>query len=95
MARVNLPTAVSTTTYNANNQLTNWNGTTLTYDLNGNMTNDGATGYTWAARNHLSAFGSINFLYDACGRRTRNATGTAFLYDQCRRFQVVRWLQIC
>ena len=81
LAHVNLPAAISSTTYNANNQLTNWNGTTLTYDLNGNLSNDGATSYTWDARNRLSAFGSTPFAYDTFGRRTRNATGTAFLYD--------------
>jgi RHS repeat-associated protein len=81
LAKVNLPTAITSATYNADNQLTNWNGTTLSYDLNGNMTNDGATTYTWDARNHLAAFGSTSFSYDTLGRRTRNATGTAFLYD--------------
>jgi RHS repeat-associated protein len=49
--------------------------------LNGNMTYDGATTYTWDARNRLGAFGSTTFAYDSTGRRTRNATGTAFLYD--------------
>jgi YD repeat-containing protein len=41
LASVNLPAAVSCASqcYNANNQLTNWNGATLTYDLNGNLTN--------------------------------------------------------
>ena len=81
LAKVNLPSAITSATYNANNQLTNWNGTTLSYDLNGNMTYDGATTYTWDARNRLGAFGSTTFAYDSFGRRTRNATGTAFLYD--------------
>ncbi len=79
---MNLPAATTANAvYNVNNQLTSWNGTTLTYDLNGNMTNDGATSYTWDARNRLSAFGTTTFTYDSFGRRTRNATGTAFLYD--------------
>jgi RHS repeat-associated protein len=78
---VNLPAAITSATYNANNQLTNWNGSTLSYDLNGNMTYDGATTYTWDARNRLGAFGSTTFAYDSFGRRTRNATGIAFLYD--------------
>ena len=81
LAKVNLPAAITSATYNANNQLTNWNGTTLSYDLNGNMTYDGATNYTWDARNRLGAFGSTTFAYDSFGRRTRNATGTTFLYD--------------
>jgi RHS repeat-associated protein len=81
LAKVNLPSAITSATYNANNQLTNWNGTTLSYDLNGNMTYDGATTYTWDARNRLAAFGSTAFAYDSFGRRTSNATGTTFLYD--------------
>ena len=81
LAKVNLPAAVTSAIYNADNQLTNWNGTTLSYDLNGNLTSDGATAYTWDARNRLAAFGSTTFTYDSFGRRTRNATGKAFLYD--------------
>jgi len=81
LAQVNLPAALSSAAYNANSQLTNWNGTTLTYDADGNLTNDGTTAYAWNARNQLSAFGSIGFLYDGVGRRTQNATGKAFLYD--------------
>jgi RHS repeat-associated protein len=80
-AKVNLPAAITSATYNANNQLINWNGTTLSYDLNGNMTYDGATTYTWDARNRLGAFGSTTFTYDSFGRRTQNATGISFLYD--------------
>ena len=43
VAKVNLPAAITSATYDANNQLTNWNGTTLSCDLNGNMTYDGAS----------------------------------------------------
>jgi RHS repeat-associated protein len=81
LAAVNLPSVVSSATYNANNQLMAWGSTTLTYDVNGNLMNDGATTYTWDTRNRLSAFGTTAFAYDSSGRRTRNATGTAFLYD--------------
>lgn len=81
LAKVNLPTAMASATYNANNQLTNWNGTVLTYDNNGNLTNDGATGYTWNARNQLGAFGATAFAYDGTGRRRQNAQGKSFVYD--------------
>ncbi len=36
-ARTGLPQAVTSASYNANNQLTQWNGTTLTYDAEGNL----------------------------------------------------------
>jgi RHS repeat-associated protein len=74
----NLPTAVSPTTYNAANQLTQWGAATLSYDLNGNLTSDGTYSYTWNARNQLVGG---NLQYDALGRRTRNPAGTSFLYD--------------
>lgn len=94
LAKVNLPAAITSAIYNANNQLTNWNGTTLSYDLNGNMTYDGATTYTWDARNRLGAFGSTTFAYDAFGRRTRNANGTAFLYDGANAVQELSGLTV-
>ena len=81
LAQVNLPSAVASATYNANNQVTQWGSTSPTYDLNGNLVNDGTTTYTWDARNQLAAFGSTAFAYDARGRRTRNAVGSSFLYD--------------
>ena len=81
LARANLPAALTSATYNVNNQLTNWAGTMMNYDANGNMTYDGATTYNWDARNRLAAFGSISFSYDSFGRRTRNAAGTSILYN--------------
>ena len=53
LASTQLPTAVSSATYNANNQLTQWGSTSMTYDLNGNTLNDGMNSYTWNARNRL------------------------------------------
>ena len=81
LASTGLPSALTSATYNANNQLTQWGSTNLSYDLNGSMTSDGTTTYTWDARNRLSAFGSTSFAYDSFGRRIQNAAGTAFLYD--------------
>lgn len=87
-AGTNIPAAVTSATYNAENELTNWGGTALAYDANGNMTSDGVNSYTWDGRNHLvSISGTVAaaFQYDALGRRTTktiNTTSTAFLYDQ-------------
>ena len=60
---------------------TNGNGATLSYDPNGTMTYNGATTYSCDARNRLAALGTTGFAYDSLGPRTRNAAGTAFLYD--------------
>jgi RHS repeat-associated protein len=82
-----LPNAVSTTVYNANNQLTTWGTANLFYDSNGNMTSDGTHSFTWNARNLLSQIDSgttANFVYDPFGRRTSktiSSTQTGFIYD--------------
>ncbi|MGC1343054.1 MAG: hypothetical protein WA854_12050 [Candidatus Binataceae bacterium] len=55
LAAINLPTAVSGNSFNADNGMTGFNGATLSYDANGNLTGDGTNTYTWDARNHLSA----------------------------------------
>jgi RHS repeat-associated protein len=88
-ARLGLPAAVSTTIYNANNQLTKWGTTTISYDNNGNMLGDGVNTYSWNARDQLSAVTKSgqtlpSFTYDAFGRRqkkTLGATVTSYLYD--------------
>jgi RHS repeat-associated protein len=88
-ARLNLPAAQSTTTYNANNQLTKWGNKTLSYDLNGNMLGDLNNAFSWNARDQLSAVTKTgqtlpSFTYDAFGRRqkkTLGATVTSYLYD--------------
>src|SRR6185437_12528452 len=36
-AQTGLPAAMNSATYDAANELTNWNGTSISYDLNGNM----------------------------------------------------------
>ena len=87
LARVNLPQPVTSATYNAANQLTQWNGTTLTYDLNGNLATEGTRAYSWDARNRLAAIGGTiasAFVYDAAGRRVEKATASGavgFLHD--------------
>lgn len=94
-ARTSLPSALTSTTYNAVNELTQRSGTTLTYDLNGNLTGDGTNTYTWNARNQLVSISggvSASFQYDAFGRRrskTVNGTSRNYLYD---RFTMVQEL---
>jgi len=85
-ARTSTPQAASATTYNVNNQLTQWKGASLTYDANGNLTSDGTNTYTWNARNQLvsiSGGASASFQYDAFGRRVSKTIGgtTQYLYD--------------
>jgi RHS repeat-associated protein len=88
-ARLNLPTALSSALYNANNQLTKWGNTNITYDLNGNMNGDGTNSYSWNARDQLSAVTKSgqtlpSFTYDAFGRRQKKTLGavvTSYLYD--------------
>jgi RHS repeat-associated protein len=86
-ARTGLPQAVTSATYNANNQQLTFGGQSLTYDLNGNLTSEGTNTYTWDARNRLAAIAGpipASFIYDAAGRRNRktiNGTTTEFVYD--------------
>jgi RHS repeat-associated protein len=85
-ARTTLPPALTSATYNANNQQVQVGPTVLTYDLNGNLATDGAATYTWDARDRLAATsaGSATFQYDPLGRRTRkivSATTRRFHYD--------------
>jgi len=86
-ARVNLPGALSSATYNVANQIATWAGTTVTYDLDGNLQNDGTNTYTWDLRNQLSAISggsTASFAYDGVARRiskTIGSTTTGLLYD--------------
>jgi len=87
LARTGLPLAVSSTSYNANNQLTTWGTANLFYDADGNMTSDGTHSYTWDARNRLAKIDNgttASFAYDPFGRRaSKNVLGTStnFLFD--------------
>ena len=86
-AQTNLPQPVTGNTFNADNEMTAFNGTALTYDANGNLLNDGTNIYAWDTRNHLSAITGANtasFVYDPFGRRMSKTIGsiaTSFLYD--------------
>ncbi|UEP39789.1 DUF6531 domain-containing protein (plasmid) [Burkholderia ambifaria] len=87
LASMNLPAALASATYDADNRLTNWSGTTLTYDANGSLTGDGSLTYGWDSRSRLASLSgaaTASFAYDATGRRigkTVNSTATNFLYD--------------
>jgi len=88
LATTGLPQPVTSASYNAANQLVQWNGTIFTYDANGNLVNDGSLTYAWNARNQLTSQTGPNlsaaFQYDAFGRRQAkaiNASQTNFLYD--------------
>jgi RHS repeat-associated protein len=78
-----------TTSYNADNEQSTFNGVSLSYDSNGNLTGDGTNTYTWDARNHLTQITQRrttvgSFVYDGFGRRmskTISGTTTQFLYD--------------
>jgi hypothetical protein len=78
---------VSTTSYNAANQLTAWSGASLLYDANGNMTSDGSNTYTWDSRQHLSTLTgttSGSFSYDAANRRSQKTIAgqtTGYVFD--------------
>jgi RHS repeat-associated protein len=84
---------ISTTnyTYNAMNQLTAVNGSSLTYDDNRNLIDDGEKLYSWDADGRITqvkkkADGSIiaDYAYDEDGRRVRstiNGQVTKYVYD--------------
>ncbi len=91
-ARSSIPPALTTVSYNANNQQLTFGTNTETYDLNGNLatvTDAGiTTTYTWNARNQLTGISTTGFAasfsYDSFGRRTgKTVQGvtTNFVYD--------------
>jgi RHS repeat-associated protein len=72
LARTRLPLPLGSATYNAANQLTQWDGRSFSYDANGNLTSDGARTFGWDARNQMTGIGglvSASFQYDPFGRR--------------------------
>jgi RHS repeat-associated protein len=86
-ARTRLPLPLASASYNAANQLTQWDGMALSYDLNGNLVTQGGRSYTWDARDHLAAVdggATASFLHDSFGRRISRTAGgvtTGYLYD--------------
>jgi len=87
-ARMNLPGAMATGTFDAANRLTGRGSTTHSYDDTGNLTSDGAQTYAWNARGELTGLSGgspgASFAYDAFGRRreaTIGSTTTSYRYD--------------
>lgn len=76
-----------TATYDANNRISQFNGSTYTYDANGNLVNDSLRSYIWDATNRLmqiNGSATAAFQYDAFNRRiskTVNGTQTGYMYD--------------
>jgi RHS repeat-associated protein len=88
LARMLLPAPAASVTYNADSELTGWDGSTITYDAQGQMTADGDKHYTWGPGHQLVAVNEpgqqASFAYDAFGRRTSqtvNGTTTSYIYD--------------
>ncbi|MGZ4828200.1 MAG: RHS repeat-associated core domain-containing protein [Candidatus Angelobacter sp.] len=80
-AQTGLPSSITSAIYDAANELTNWNGTTINYDTNGNMLSDGTNAFSWNARNQVVTLNSVSLQYDGFGRRTKNLQNTSFLFD--------------
>jgi RHS repeat-associated protein len=81
LARTGLPRPVTSASYDAANELTNWDGVSISYDSNGNMLADSTNTFSWNARNQLAGLNGASLQYDASGRRIKNATGVSFLFD--------------
>jgi RHS repeat-associated protein len=81
LARTGLPQPVNSASYDAANEMVNWNGVSMSYDANGSLLSDGTNTFTWDARGQLSAFNATGLSYDALGRRVQGASGASFLYD--------------
>ena len=103
LATTGLPTAVSGNTFNADNEMTGFKGTTLGYDANGNLNSDGTNTYAWHARNHLSALAvarlRVSSTMASAGARKKRSTvlrPNSYMTDgiRSRNFREVRPAQI-
>jgi RHS repeat-associated protein len=87
LARASLPAAVTSNTYNADNELTSSGGTAYTYNKNGDLTSNGTSTYNWNAQNLLTGINGATaaaFTYSPFGQRataTIGGTATSYLYD--------------
>jgi RHS repeat-associated protein len=82
------PAVVTSASYNAGNELTARNGTTLSYDANGALLNDGTNTYTWNTQHQLTsisnASGSTTINSDPFGRQAAITTAsgtTKYIHD--------------
>jgi RHS repeat-associated protein len=87
LASATLPAAVTSDTYNADDELTNSGGTTYSYDKNGNLLSNGTSNYTWNAQNQLtgiSGAATATFTSNPFGQQATATVGgaaTSYLYD--------------
>jgi RHS repeat-associated protein len=87
LARANLPAAVTSNTYNADNELTSSGGTAYSYNNDGDLTSNGASTYTWNAQNQLTSISgptTAAYTYNPLGQQataTTAGTTTSYLYD--------------
>jgi RHS repeat-associated protein len=89
LATLQVPSPVSTATYDAASRLTAWGGSPLTYDNNGSLLTSPSGSYGWNARNQLTTSpGAGSYSYDAFGRRTSatvSGTTNLYIYDGSNR----------
>jgi RHS repeat-associated protein len=97
LAQTGMPAGASGNTFNADNAMTKFNGTSMSgacpersrRNAMGELTSDGTNTYTWNARHQLTQIMqgrtvTAAFAYDAFGRRISKSVGastTDFLYD--------------
>lgn len=77
-------TASLSGTYNGENEVSNYAGTSFTFDANGNQTRKGSTNMTFDQRDLLTRLGGSNYLYDGSGllrRAVRGGTTTKYVWD--------------
>jgi RHS repeat-associated protein len=92
LAQTGVPLPVTSASYDAANELTQWGTASPTYDANGNTLSDGTNTYVWNARNQLTSMNLTgdSFQYDPFGRRTSKtilSTTTNYLYDNANPVQ--------
>jgi YD repeat-containing protein len=87
LASTTLPAAVSSNTYNADNELTDANGAAYTYNADGDLTSTGTSTYTWNDQNQLTGISGATtaaLTYNPFGQQataTNGGTTTSYLYE--------------
>ncbi|MBK1811937.1 DUF1906 domain-containing protein [Clostridium sp. YIM B02505] len=84
----NITSGGGTMTYDKNNRLITYNGSTISYDLDGNMTTGilkgSSTNFVYDSGNRLTQAGGATYAYDALNNRisqTVNSKKTTYVYD--------------
>ncbi|HEY3732402.1 MAG TPA: RHS repeat-associated core domain-containing protein [Streptosporangiaceae bacterium] len=87
LASAVLPAAVTGNTYNADNEISTWNGTAYAYNADGDLTSNGTNSYTWNDQNQLTGISggvTASFSYNPFGQQvssTVGGTATSYLFD--------------